>query len=99
MQANLLCTIYKHKKSSFSCYRGFRLASVKLVVEYLFSGYILKVEQNNKELRYDIYLRTQRVNTKEEINFTEIQKFRHFYGRGFNVILLSETDENLIKEI
>lgn len=84
---NLFCTNYKEVKRTFSRYRGFRLGNVKLLVEYIFPGFILKIEQNNRDLRYDIFLRKNNKETNEEINLKEVERFRKFYGKGFNIIL------------
>lgn len=68
-------------------YRGFRLGCVKLIVKYSFQGYELKIEQNNRELRYDIYLLENHKETGEIINLFEVERFQKFYGKGFNIII------------
>lgn len=83
---NLLCNQYKR---DFREWRGFRLAALKLIIEYSFPGSYIKVVTNSKEMRFDIYLR------KENINLIEVEKFRKFYGKGFHIILLSESDDTL----
>lgn len=81
---DLICNQYKTENRVFTWYRGFRLANVKMIVEYSFSGCVIKINQNNHEMRFDIYLR------KELVDLKELEKFRKFWGKGFNVILLSE---------
>lgn len=77
-----------NKKRFFKMYRGFKLATVKLLVEYNFSGYILKIEDNQADSRFDIYLTKTNKTSSQEINMKEVEKFSKFFGKGFNIILL-----------
>lgn len=90
---NLLCKEYKIKERVLHSYRGFRLPAIKLIFEYSFSGFVLKIIQNNQHLRYDIFLRKEHIESGEKINLKEVEKFRFFYGKGFNIIIFSESDE------
>lgn len=99
MTTDLLCIQYHNlkvvpqqvNKRSFQSYRGFTLPSVKLLIGYLFAGYVLKIEKNNQQLRYDVYLRSLNDTTNEQINVIEVDKFLKFFGKGFNIIILSQT--------
>ena len=82
----LVCKQYNNKERTFLDYRGFRLGSLKLILEYSFPGFILKIDRNHKELRFDIYL------SKDGIDMKEVEKFRGFYGKGFNIILLENSE-------
>lgn len=85
---DLLCKEYNNQNRTFLDYRGFRLASLKLILEYSFSGSVLKIDRNHKDLRFDIYL------IRETVDLVEVEKFRKFYGKGFNIILLDESHED-----
>lgn len=78
-------------------YKGFELSSLKRIVDYSFDGFVLKVEKNNAEFRFDIYLRREHTDDGSDINMKEVEKFRKFYGKGFNVILLSGEDEGYLR--
>lgn len=88
----LFCKQKNGDERIFNLYRGFRPAAVKLLVEYLFSGHLLKIEQNQRELRFDIYLCKLHKDTLREVDMREIDKFRKYYGRGFNVIVWTQSD-------
>jgi len=92
--APLLCAIYNKRK--FRTYKGFTLASLKKLIDYLFPGYTLKIEQNNKNLCFDIYLCMIKKETKEEINKSELERFQKYFGNGFNVILWSESKQDFL---
>lgn len=68
-------------------YRGFRLSTVKLIIEYSFPGHLIKVERNNRELRFDIYLREF---GDKVLNLIELERFKKYYGKGLNIIIYSE---------
>lgn len=91
---DLLCKEYKNKDRILLEYRGFRLPSLKLLIDYLFSGHLLKIERNHSQLQFDIYLRKHSVDTKCEIDMKEIEKFRKYYGLGFHLIILANADYN-----
>lgn len=90
---DMLCNKYKKREIVFEYYRGFELRTLKIILEYSFSGFVLKIDKNHKELRFDIYLCKVHPETKSEINISEVERFRTFYGRGFNLILLSPSDD------
>lgn len=84
----LLCTVYKKRK--FNGYRGFRLSSVKLLCEYLFTGHVIKINQNSSDLCYDIFLCKRHKEKNTEINFDEVKRFMSYYGKGFNVTIFEQ---------
>lgn len=88
--ASLLCKEYKNKDRLLLEYRGFRLPSLKLIVDYSFLGYVLKIERNHAQLQFDIYLYKYHKTTGAPIDLKEVDKFRKFYGSGFNIIMLSQ---------
>lgn len=75
-------------------YRGYRLPSLKLLIGFCFPGHLIKIERNNKELRFDIFLSKNHQEDDHEINMEEVNKFRKYYGKGFNIILMEQSDEN-----
>jgi len=84
---DLLCSKYKNTNRNFQVYRGFRLPSLKLLLEYVFSGHVIQIEHNHKDLQFDIYLSKFHKETKVEIDPLEVEGFRKFFGPGFNIIL------------
>lgn len=86
-EKDLFCSNIKKNNRIFYCYRGFRLSTVKLLIEYTFPGFTNRIESNNSEFRFDIYLCKHHKETDAEINSTEVDRFRKFYGAGFNVII------------
>lgn len=89
---DLLCKQYRNKERMLLEYRGFRLPSLKLLIDYIFPGYTLKIDRNHPQLQFDIYLRKHHVETKAEIDIREVENFRKFFGLGFNLIILANTD-------
>ena len=91
---NLLCKEYKSKDRTLLEYRGFRLPSLKLIIDYSFSGYVLKIERNHSKLQFDIYLTKKHRENENEIDSKEVDKFRKFYGSGFNIIIVCQQELN-----
>lgn len=88
---NLLCKEYKNKGRLYVEYRGFRLPSLKLILEYSFPGFVMKIERNKDLMQFDIYMCMRKAN-REKIDMVEVERFRKFYGYGFNLILLAVED-------
>lgn len=89
-QNELLCNTYKKVNNKFRDYRGFRLSTLKLLIEYTFSGFCIKIEHNYRERRFDIFLTKENKETKAAIDLKEVEKFRKFYGKGFHITVLEE---------
>lgn len=83
----MLCKEYKNKNRVLMQYKGFRLPSLKLILEYSFPGHLIKIDRNHVQLQFDIYLDKYNKETKAEIDMNELEKFRSFYGPGFNIVL------------
>lgn len=84
----LFCNSLKNTKYKFREYRGYRISALKLLIEYTFSGFAIKVEPNYREFRFDIFLSKKNKETGDNINVVEVEKFRKFYGKGFHIILM-----------
>jgi hypothetical protein len=89
---NLFCKQYKINNRVILEYRGIRLAGLKQILEYSFSGHVLKIERNHSQLQFDIYLSNFHKENKSPINMSEVEKFRNYYGKGFNLIIWSQVD-------
>lgn len=87
---SLFCTSYKEATNKFRDYRGFRLSTLKLLIEYTFSGFAIKIEHNYRERRFDIFLSKKNKETGLEIDLKEVEKFRKFYGKGFYILIMEE---------
>ena len=71
----------------FYSYKGFKMGTVRLVIDYNFPGFLIKIEKNMREMRYDIFMCKNHKESGEEINIKEVERFQKFYGKGFNIIL------------
>lgn len=94
INSDLFCKSYKNNDRKILYYKGFKLASVKQLIEYCFPTYLLKVEHNHAKLQFDIYL--SRYVDNVHIDLIEVNTFRKFFGVGFNVIIVTkeELEEN-----
>lgn len=90
---DMLCDKYKKREIVFKYYRGFELYQLKQLLDYSFSGFVMKIDKNHKELRFDIHLSRVHSENNTQINLVEVERFKSYWGRGFNLIFWSPSDD------
>lgn len=78
---------------------GLNISQSRKVFKFYFGDFFLKADKNNKNLRFDIYLKNRIKNDNDEIllieDWVDLEYFNKYWNNGkkdnppFNVILLS----------
>lgn len=70
---------------------------VKRIMGLHFADFIFLIEENHKEMGFNIYLRRYHKVTNEEINLQLVEDYRKYYGKGFNIQILSDNEREFLK--
>lgn len=77
----------------FTYIDGVTIAICRRVCKFAFNKErVLKVEANQEELTYDIYLKKY-INGGEEVDPESIEYFNEFWGNRFRIFIISIEDE------
>lgn len=68
----------------FNYIRGINLSNCRRIVKYEFAGYYIRVDQNNDEHTYDIYL-------KEGVEPDRVQYFQEYWGPQYRIYITSKS--------
>ncbi|MCC6721759.1 MAG: hypothetical protein IT243_06110 [Bacteroidia bacterium] len=76
------------KNRRINQYRSLTISAIKLLVDYSFPKMCLKVDRNNKEFCFEIYL--FRIKNGIELDMGEVERFRNFWGSGLKIKIVTE---------
>ena len=77
---------------------GYYIHNARDAANYAFGEFLIQVKYNMKNHCYDILLRDtiKEDNERRELCKTELNKFKNYYPKSFNVIILSEKQADLL---
>lgn len=86
------------KKNNRTTISGYYLHDCRKAAKYAFEDFLIYVKLNEKNHCYDIFVRQSIIEngTSRKLNMDELKKFKSFYPKCFNVILLSDTQADLM---
>ena len=88
----------KKNKSFRTTIDGYYLHDARKHAKFAFEEFLLCVKHNEKNHCYDIFVRDKitGINTKEVLCKEMLTKFKRFFPKSFNVIILSEIQADLL---
>lgn len=100
-QFKILCpvnTTLKHQKNSRTTINGYYIHDCRKAAKYAFEDFLICVKLNEKNHCYDIFIRQtiSEGTTIKQLPLSELAKFKKFYPKSFNVILLSNQQFDLL---
>ena len=77
---------------------GYYIHDVRKHARYTFEDFLIQVKYNEKSHCYDILLRASITENsqRKELCRDMLTKFRNFYPKSFNLVILSETQADLL---
>lgn len=77
--------IPKPTHKAFNYIRGVNLSTARRIVRYEFQDFLIRVEQNNRDHTYDIYL-------KPGVDQENIEFFQAYWGKNYRIFNVTETE-------
>ncbi len=86
------------KKNSRTTFNGYYIHDCRKAAKYAFDDFLICVKLNEKNHCYDIFLRQSILESGKMVllNMNELVKFKKFYPKSFNIILLADTQADLM---
>lgn len=85
-------------KNTRTTLNGYYIHDCRKMAKYAFEDFLICVKMNEKNRCYDIFVRQSMVEHGKiiRLNPNELTKFLKYYPNTFNVILLSDTQADLM---
>ena len=75
------------KTKRFNYIRGVNLSTARRIVKYEFRDFLIRVDQNDREHTYDIYL-------KEGVEQERIEYFQEYWETSYRIFITTEAKLN-----